>query len=113
MGPQGFAMPPTLLLTTTGRRTHRSRSTPVVYVVDDDRVVVTSENFGQSRAAAWPLNLDADPRATAELGGNRYLCHARRATPEEVGRYWPRFLKLWPAHRDYHERSGARHMFIL
>src|SRR5205823_3335850 len=52
MGPQGFAMPPTLLLTTTGRRTHRSRSTPVMYVVDDDRVVVTSENFGQSRAAA-------------------------------------------------------------
>src|SRR5436305_7388063 len=28
LGPQGFAMPPTLLLTTTGRRTGRSRTTP-------------------------------------------------------------------------------------
>ena len=113
MGPQGAAMPRTLLLTTTGRRTGRARSTPVMYLRDGDRIVVTSENFGQRRPAAWPLNLIASPEATVRLGAATQRYRARAATETEVARYWHRFVELWPAHRSYHERSGVRHMFVL
>jgi len=113
IGPQGAAMPPTLLLTTTGRRTGRLRSTPVMYVRDRERIVITSENFGQKRPAAWPLNLDAHPRARVQLASDTCRCQARRATAEESARYWLRFVELWPAHQSYSRRSGVRHMFVL
>ena len=67
LGPQGAGMPPTLLLTTTGRRTGKSRTTPVMYLTTDSGLAITSESFGQARPASWPQNLDADPRATAQI----------------------------------------------
>jgi deazaflavin-dependent oxidoreductase (nitroreductase family) len=113
MGLQGAAMPRTLLLTTTGRRSGRPRSTPVMFLRDGRRLVVTSESFGQARPAAWPLNLIADPHATVQLGGQSFPCRALPASEEQVAHYWPRFLEIWPAHGSYQQRSGVRHMFIL
>lgn len=113
LGPQGAGMPPTLLLTTTGRRTGKSHTTPVMYLTTDPSLAITSESFGQARPASWPQNLDADPRATAQIDdrGRHYI--ARPATAEEVERLWPRFLAIWPAHQSYLDRSGVRRMFIL
>jgi len=42
---------PTMLLTTIGRHTGRARTTPVMFIRDGERFVVSSENFGQQRAA--------------------------------------------------------------
>jgi deazaflavin-dependent oxidoreductase (nitroreductase family) len=113
MGPQGAAMPPTLLLTTTGRRSGQPRTTPVMYLRDGDRIVVTSENFGQERPAAWPLNLGVHPRASIQIAGQTLSVHAMRATEEDISRYWPRFVDAWPAHESYKRRSGVRNMFVL
>lgn len=113
LGPQGSAMPPTLLLTTTGRRSRQPRTTAVMYLPVGAGFAVTSESFGQPRPAAWPLNLDADPAATVQIGKRVIRCRARRATDEELDRLWPQFVAIWPAHETYLARSGARHTFIL
>jgi F420H(2)-dependent quinone reductase len=103
-----------LLLTTTGRRSGRPRTTPVVYVRDGARVVITTEDFGMAgRPAAWRLNLDACPEATVQIGAKTHRCRARRAASEEIDRYWPRLLEQWPALASYHARSGRRHVFVL
>jgi deazaflavin-dependent oxidoreductase (nitroreductase family) len=104
---------PVLLLTTAGRRTGRRRTTPVMYLRDGTRFVVSSEDFGQRRSAAWPLNLDADPRAEVRVGSMVLTCRARRLSDEEADSYWPRLVEAWPAHRTYRERSGRRHTFVL
>jgi deazaflavin-dependent oxidoreductase (nitroreductase family) len=106
-------MPPTLLLTTTGRRTGKSRTTPVMYLTNDSGLAITSESFGQARSANWPKNLDADPRATAQIDDRARRYIARPATAEEVERLRPRFLAIWPAHQSYLDRSGVRRMFVL
>lgn len=113
MGPQGVAMPPTLLLTTIGRRTGRYRSTPVMYLRDADQFIITSENFGHDRVAAWPLNLAAHPRAAIQVRGNVVTVQALPATAEQRARYWPQFVELWPAHETYKRRSGVCNMFVL
>lgn len=70
---------PVLLLTTTGRRSGRARTTPLIYVRGDgDVLVVGSESFGQKRPAAWPLNRAADPRAAVCLGSQRHVRGAPR-----------------------------------
>jgi deazaflavin-dependent oxidoreductase (nitroreductase family) len=109
----GPALFPLLLLTTTGRRSGRPRTTPVIYVRDGDRIVVASESFGQERPAAWPLNLAADPRALVQLGPATRPYVARPASDDEIARHWPRLLAAWPAHETYHRRSGRRHVFVL
>lgn len=104
---------PVLLLTTTGRRSGQRRTTPVMYLRDGDRFVVTCENFGQQRQAAWPLNLMADPRASVQVGADVVHCTARLLADDEADRYWARLVEIWPAHKTYLARSGTRHTFVL
>jgi deazaflavin-dependent oxidoreductase (nitroreductase family) len=104
---------PVLLLTTTGRRSGQRRTTPVIYVRDGERLVVSSEQTGQRRPAAWPLNLKADPRATVRLGADTGEYRGRAASSDEIDRYWPALLETWPAHETYRARSGVRHVFVL
>jgi deazaflavin-dependent oxidoreductase (nitroreductase family) len=84
-----------------------------MYLRDGDRFVVTSENFGQQRPAAWPLNLVADPRATLQVGASVVPCRARLLDDAEADVYWPRLVEVWPAHESYLARSGQRHTFAL
>ena len=109
----GSDVAPVLLLTTTGRRTGRARTTPVIFIREGGAFVVSSENFGQRRPAAWPLNLDAEPRATVQLGSETMPCVARRLSDAEADRYWDRLVEVWPAHATYLKRSGQRHTFML
>ena len=97
---------PVMLLTTTGRRSGRVRTTPVMYVRDGERLVVSSENFGQERPAAWPLNLRAIRGDRADGSGSDLpgTAPGRRGG----GPYWPRLVELWPAHETYLARSGIR-----
>lgn len=111
-GPTGVAFS-TLLLSTTGRRSGEIRTTPVMYLRDGERFVITSENFGQRRPASWPFNLEANPSATVQVGRRVIECEARKASEEETERYWPRFVEKWPAHESYLSRSGVRKMFVL
>lgn len=105
---------PLMLLTTTGRRTGRERTTPVIYIEDDEGFIVSSEEFGQEkRRAAWPRNLDADPRAKVQIGSRVISCRARRLDDQQAEHYWPRLVEMWPAHETYLRRSGRRHTFVL
>lgn len=104
---------PVLLLTTVGRRTGQARTTPVIFIREGKGFVISSEDFGQSRPAAWPLNLDAEPYATVKVGSATMTCVARRLDDAEVDRYWDRLVEAWPAHATYLRRSGQRHTFML
>jgi deazaflavin-dependent oxidoreductase (nitroreductase family) len=104
---------PVLLLTTTGRRSGVERTVPVVYVRDGESFVISSENFGQRRPAAWPLNLDADPAAKVQMGSEILSCHAKRLSDDEADHYWTKLVQAWPAHATYRQRSGNRHTFML
>lgn len=104
---------PVLLLTTTGRRTGRERTTPVIYVRDGASFIVSSEDFGQSRPAGWPLNLDANPTAKVRVGSTTTACTAQRLDDREADEHWRQLVEAWPAHATYRRRSGKRHTFRL
>lgn len=95
---------PTLMLTTTGRRSGAPRTAPLVYVDDGDAWVVVGTNFGGGSHPGWTWNLLEDPEAVVELDGARHLVRAERIAPEDTDRYWPRFDALYPGYQDYRER---------
>jgi F420H(2)-dependent quinone reductase len=104
---------PVLLLTTTGRRTGKARTVPLLYLRDGDRVVICNVNPGFERPNPWVLNLRAQPRAQVQIGRHTIPVRARPASGTELDRYWPRLARLWPAYQAFYDRGGTRSVFVL
>jgi deazaflavin-dependent oxidoreductase (nitroreductase family) len=95
---------PVLLLQTTGRRSGRTRTTPVQYLADGDTFVVVASNAGAARPPAWYLNLRADPHARVDIGPRTVDVRAHEATGQERAELWQR---LTTANR-YLERAARK-----
>ncbi|ADB34613.1 hypothetical protein Kfla_5607 [Kribbella flavida DSM 17836] len=106
---------PTLLLTTTGRKSGHPRTVPLIYAPDGDSFVVTASNWGQENHPAWSSNLLARADAVVALPGGREIpVHATLAEGAERDRVWPLVTKMWPAYDTYVVRSGrAVRVFVL
>ncbi|MET0838281.1 MAG: nitroreductase/quinone reductase family protein [Marmoricola sp.] len=89
---------PICLVEHRGRRTGRLRTTPLVYLRDDDRVVVVASQAGRPQHPLWYRNLQADPSVTVQIRGDRSRMQARTADPVERAELWPRLVDLY---RDY------------
>ena len=104
----------TLLLTTTGRRTGRARTVPLLYVGDGVRMVVIASNWGGPRHPAWALNLEANPATRVSVAGVERAYTARHATSEERERYWAQAVRVWPGYDDYRARARREiRVFVL
>lgn len=104
---------PSLVLVTTGRRSGRARSTPLLYARDGDSFVVIGSNWGGQDHPAWSANLLADPAATVLLGGRSIPVRARLVTGDERKRLRPLLVALWPAYRTYERRAAHRTLRIF
>jgi deazaflavin-dependent oxidoreductase (nitroreductase family) len=103
----------TLLLTTRGRKSGHPRTTPVLYLQDDDQLVVVGSNFGQGRHPAWSANLLADPHAWVQIRDRRQEVTARLATDEEKAALWPTLLELYPPWQAYTVRTDRQFRAFL
>ena len=74
-----------LILTTTGARSGKERSTVLGYGRDGESLVVIASDNGAPVAPAWYHNLLARPIATVEIGPKPFKVRARTAKPEERG----------------------------
>ena len=99
---------PVLLLTTTGRRSGRPRTTPLSYLEDGNELVLAASNGGNPWFPAWWLNLQANPRASVQVGPRRIEVTAREATPDQRDRLWPRFVNGYQGYGEYERRTTRR-----
>jgi len=96
---------PVLLLTTSGRKTGKQRTTPLLYVEEGDRYVVVASVGGAPSHPAWYLNLRSNPAATIQVGGRKVAVTAETAGPEERARLWSRVTQIWPRYDDYQAKT--------
>lgn len=99
---------PVLILTTTGRRSGRRRSTPLTYFEHGDDLVVVASNGGEDRAPGWWLNLLSEPRAVVTIARTSQAVQAREATPAERDRLWPAITSTHPGYAGYARRTTRR-----
>ncbi len=97
---------PTLLLTTTGRRTGLPRTWPVGYLEDGDNLVVVASAGGVPTHPAWYLNLRDRPEVTVQVGGRTRSMRAETAGPEERARLWARITRDDPYFAQYQAGLG-------
>src|SRR3954470_13632856 len=74
---------PTLLLTTTGRKSGVKRRTALIYGRDTADYVVVASKGGSPRQPAWYLNLEADPEVEIQVLDSVLPATARTVTGEE------------------------------
>ncbi len=97
---------PVLLLTTTGRKTGRLRTTPLTYFRDGSDFVVVASFGGSDRPPAWWLNLEREPRAVATVGRERLRVTARSASAAERERLWPVITRTFGGYAAYQRRTA-------
>jgi len=99
---------PTLLLTTTGRRSGEERTTPLIFGRDGDRYVVVASKGGAPRHPAWYLNLSAEPQVELQVKDEVFAAAARTADDGERERLWPLMTGIWPAYDEYQAKTERR-----
>ena len=102
-----------LLLTTTGAKTGRTRTTPLLYVPDGADIVLIASRGGNTSHPAWYHNLVANPHATALLNGRTIECIAHQADGDERARLWRMANDYYSGFDAYQSRTGGRTVPVM
>ena len=100
-----FVNRPVLLLTTTGAKSGQSRTTPLVYTPDGERIVVIASKGGAPSHPAWYHNLAAHPEVTVELGREQFQAWAVVAEGPERERLYSQQAAQMPGFAEYQKKT--------
>lgn len=103
-----FEGSPLVLLTTTGARSGRPVTSPVMYLSDGERYVVIASNGGADNHPAWYHNLRANPVATAEVGAETFEVKAEFVEGEERDALYARMVEQAAGFAEYEARTTRR-----
>jgi deazaflavin-dependent oxidoreductase (nitroreductase family) len=104
---------PIVMLTTTGAKSGRLHTLPLVALPDGARMVIIASNYGQRRNPAWYHNLRAHPRATISFDGATREVVARELEGEERDRQYARGIEVYPGWTQYRERASNRRIPVI
>jgi len=104
---------PLLLLTTVGRRSGEPRTSPMMYLKGEDRLLVIASNNGATTDPDWFRNLCADPAVTVEVPGRTYQARATPLTGADYEREWARIKQEFPFFTEHEVRAGDRHIPVV
>jgi deazaflavin-dependent oxidoreductase (nitroreductase family) len=96
------------LVTHTGARSGKVRTSPLMYITDGEAIAVVASKAGQPTNPAWFHNLLANPETVVEIGSERRAVRARVADAAEREALWPRFVAVFPAYDWYAEQAAPR-----
>jgi deazaflavin-dependent oxidoreductase (nitroreductase family) len=91
----------TFLLTTTGAKSGRLRTAPLLYIREGANYVIVASNGGSPKHPAWWINLQKNPAATIQTGREVTKVRARKANADEKARLWPRLTKFYEGYAVY------------
>ena len=97
---------PTLLLTTTGRKSGEARALPLIYGESGNSYVIVASKGGAPKHPIWFLNLEAKPECELMVGAKAVTARARVAEGEERERLWKEMAEIYPPYNEYKERAG-------
>ncbi|MDQ1447253.1 MAG: hypothetical protein QOC79_224 [Actinomycetota bacterium] len=103
-----FAGAPLVLITTTGAKSGRRRTTPIVHTTDGDRIVIIASKGGAPTSPDWYHNLVAHPEVTVELPTETFEARARVAEGPEREKLWRAQAALMPNFDEYQKATTRK-----
>ena len=105
---------PIVALTSTGAKSGKARTMPVIGVPDGRNIALVASSWGQEKNPAWYYNLRANPVAELRFGGQTTTYTVREVTePEEYRRLWQQANEVYLAFDKYQQRAADRKIPIM
>ena len=97
---------PVVIVTSRGRRTGKTRKTPLMRVEHDGEYALIGSLGGAPQNPVWVYNLRAAPDAvTVQDGAEPVAVHVREVSGEERALWWSRAVDAYPPYADYQKRT--------
>ena len=109
-GNMGFQV---LLLTTTGRKSGKSRTVTLGLFEDGGELLVTATAGGSQVHPAWYNNLVANPTVTVQRGRRVFRATAEPTTGEERKRLWAAIVAQAPQFAGYEKKATPREIPVV
>ena len=94
-----------LLLTTTGAKSGRVRTTPLAYIRVDGRILIIASMGGAPSSPAWYHNLVAHPEVNVEIGAEAYRAQAVVTQGEDRNALFGQVCAKLPVFAEYQTRT--------
>jgi F420H(2)-dependent quinone reductase len=92
---------PVLLLDHVGKKSGRTYTSPLLYLLDGPNVVVVASTGGMAKDPQWYRNLMAHPETQVQIGADTRRVRARIASSEERAALWPRLVEMYADYDSY------------
>ena len=103
---------PTLLLTTTGRKTGQPRTVPLPYFEEGGILAVVASFAGNAKHPAWYTNLVANPDVEVQVQRRRFRARAATATGEQRPALFAAIVARAPMYAEY-QRMTEREIPVV
>jgi deazaflavin-dependent oxidoreductase (nitroreductase family) len=104
-----FAGAPMLLLTTTGAKSGKQHTVPLVHTTDGDRLVVIASKGGAPSHPHWYRNVVANPNVSLERGTEKFQAKATvHPSGPERDRLYAAQASLMPNFAEYEKQTTRK-----
>ena len=104
---------PTLLLTTTGRKSGEKRIMPLIYAHTEQGYVVVASKGGAPQHPDWYLNLTAKPEVEVQVANRKFKATAETTQGEQRQALWDLMLPIWPPYAEYQLKTDREIPVVL
>lgn len=101
-----FEGAPIVLLTTTGAKSGKARTTPLVSYAEDGRLFVVASKGGAPDNPDWYHNTKANPTVTVEQGTETFEARAEEVAEPERTELYAKIAALMPNFAEYQEQTS-------
>jgi deazaflavin-dependent oxidoreductase (nitroreductase family) len=95
----------TLLLHTTGRKSGRDYTHPLIFQPYDDAYLIVASKGGDPSDPEWYRNLQKDPNVQVQIKDETFPARARTATSNEKPDMWATMTRTWPDYDEYQKKT--------
>ena len=104
---------PSLLLTTTGRKSGEKFLFPLFYGKSGNSYFIVASKGGAPDHPGWYKNILANPEVEIQVGTEKTKAKARIAEGAERQAMWTDALTFWPPYADYQVKAGSRQIPVV
>jgi deazaflavin-dependent oxidoreductase (nitroreductase family) len=104
----GKGMVPTLLLTTTGRKSGRILTLPLIFGRSGPNYIVVASKGGAPAHPSWYLNLQANPLVQLQVKAEKFSARAHTADNAERAALWPKMVEIYGPYAQYQTKTDRQ-----
>jgi len=101
------------LVTTTGAKSGRQITQPLVLIDDGAGLLAIGSNYGRATHPGWSANLIANPQCEVEFRGPKRTCTARLLTGEERAAAWDTAVDFYGGYERYRASCAPREIRVF